>query len=88
MSEPRAFTLEELARILADLHREFQLQVNQSVLKHDMVQGLAALGALDAIQSLETRLAIHWPEYRFPARGAELERARPPAVSPLRGKRA
>jgi hypothetical protein len=88
MSDARDFTLHDLAAILDDVHRELQLSVNQSVLKHDMVQGLSALGGIDAIQRLETRLAIQWPEYRFPARGVELERARPPAVSPLRGKRA
>lgn len=87
MSGSRPFTLEELALILDDLHRDYQRRVNQSVLKQDHAQGLASLGAMDAIQALETRIRIHWPEYRFPAHSLELERQAPPPVSPLRGKR-
>lgn len=79
--------MHELAAILDDIHRELQLSVNQSVLKHDYVQGLGALGGLDAIQRLETRLAMQWPEYRFPSHAVELDRATPPPVSPFRGKR-
>lgn len=47
-----------LISILHDLKGEFQREANQSILKHDASQGMAALGGLDAVQRIERRIKL------------------------------
>lgn len=78
----------EVLRIVGDLREQFQREANQSILKKDHGQGLAALGSMDALERFERRLAMSYPDYEFARRGGELESAHRQRVSPIRGKRA
>ena len=80
------FRLKDLVRMMVDLREDLQREANQSILKQDHSQGLAALGGMDALRRLETRIALVWPEYRFGVQAEESQPHRQTQVRPLRGK--
>lgn len=82
-----AFDIQVVARVLQDLRDQLQREANQSILRRDHSQGLAALGGLDALQRFESRLSLACPELRFAAKIEATQPHRQDKVSPLRGKR-
>ncbi len=68
---------------LQDLSEQIQREANQSILKRDHCQGLAALGGLDALERLESRLRLS-----LGAASSALGVSRVPRskVRPLRGR--
>ena len=80
----RPFNLADLSRLIANLRADLQREANQSILKRDHSQGMAALGGLDALERLENRIASIYPQYRFPAK--KEEHTGQSKVRTLRGK--
>ena len=70
----------KLVALLDEIKDEFQREANQSILKHDSSQGMAALSGLDAVQRIERRIAL--------SLGVEFPDGRENKVTVLRGRKA
>ena len=79
------FNLKVVTRIIADIHEELQREANQSILKKDHAQGLAALGGIDALQRLEHRISMVRLDYRFVEQSEKSQPHRKLKISPIRG---
>lgn len=76
---PEFIEVSKLIAIMRAMRDEFQREANQSILKHDHAQGMSALGGLDAIQRVESRIESVCG-VQFPAGAADKIRV-------LRGRR-
>jgi hypothetical protein len=79
------FNVRVFARLVADIREELQREANQSILKSDHAQGLSALGGLDALHRIESRVQMIMQQYRFTANAEKNQPYRKLNISPIRG---